>query len=366
MTYDLIVIGGGPAGCSAAISAARAGHQVLLLESGHYPRHRVCGEFVSAESLALLSDLLSADKRGLVDNSPRISQSRVFIDAAPLHLPIEPAAASIPRFDLDRALWESSLDTGVDARQGYWVRVLRGAGPFCVSANGERFEGKALINATGRWSFLTSTSTRSRAAKDRWIGVKAHFVEKDPSPTVDLYFSDGGYCGVQPVSMQPQNRSAQLVNACAMFRADVATDLSDIFAAHPGLRERSRNWQRATDVVRTSPLVFHNAEPVQGTLLQVGDAATFVDPFIGDGISLALRSGALAVKCLASFLQGAGTLTEAATQYEKRYTERLARVFRASSMFRKLLRVPSIIRRPAMSLLQHSPSLTRQIVRATR
>ncbi len=321
---------------------------------------------MSAESLALLSDLLSADKRGLVDNSRRISQSRVFTDAAPLHLPVAPAAASIRRFELDRALWESCLEAGVDARQGYTVRVLHGAGPFCVGANGEHFEAKALINATGRWSFLTSTSARSRAAKDRWIGVKAHFVEKDPSPTVDLYFCDGGYCGVQPVSMQPQHGSEQLVNACAMFRAEVATDLGDIFAAHPALRERSRNWQIATDVVRTSPLVFHRAEPVQGTLLQVGDAATFVDPFIGDGISLALRSGAFAVECLASFLQGAGTLTEAAAQYEKLYMERLARVFRASSIFRKLLRVPSIIRRPAMSLLQHTPSLTRQIVRVTR
>ena len=366
MTYDLIIIGGGPAGCSAAISAARAGHHVLLLESGRYPRHRVCGVFVSAESLALLSDFLSADKRRLVDNAPSISQSRVFTDATPLHLPIEPAAASIPRFDLDRALWDSCLDAGVDARQGHTVRVLQGTGPFCVTANGERFEAKALINAAGRWSFLTTTSTRSRAAKDRWIGVKAHFVEKDPSPTVDLYFCHGGYCGVQPVSRQPQDASAQLVNACAMFRADVATDLGDVFAAHPALRERSRNWQIATDVVRTSPLVFHRAEPVQGTLLQVGDAATFVDPFIGDGISLAMRSGALAVECLASLLQGAGTVTEAATQYEKLYMERLARVFRASSIFRKLLRVPSIIRRPAMSLLQHTPSLRRQIVRVTR
>jgi len=56
--YDLIVIGGGPAGSAAAIAAARAGAQVLLLERGRYPRHKVCGEFVSAESLDLLSTLL--------------------------------------------------------------------------------------------------------------------------------------------------------------------------------------------------------------------------------------------------------------------------------------------------------------------
>lgn len=366
MTYDLIVIGGGPGGCSAAITAASAGAHVLLLESGRYPRHRVCGEFVSAESLALLSELLSGENRDLIDGAPRISQSRVFADGAPLHLPIEPAAASIPRFDLDLALWESCLEAGVDARQGCPVRYFHGDGPFTVNANGERFAAKALVNAAGRWSFLTSSAIRDRASEDRWIGVKAHFAEKNPSPTVDLYFCEGGYCGVQPVSPQGMNGGTQMINACAMFRADVATDLPEILAAHPALCERSLEWQTAMEPVRTSPLVFHKPEPVQGTMLQVGDAATFVDPFIGDGISLALRSGALAAKCLAGFLEGVCTLRASAAHYEELYTRRLAPVFRASSVLRNLLRFPSIIRRPAMSLLQHTPALTRQIVRMTR
>jgi flavin-dependent dehydrogenase len=151
-----------------------------------------------------------------------------------------------------------------------------------------------------------------------------------------------------------------------MFRADAATDLPDIFASHPALRERSQSWQITTEPVRTSPLIFHKPEPVQGTMLQVGDAATFVDPFIGDGISLALRSGALAATCLAAFLQGSGTMKESAARYEQMYMRQLAPVFRASSVIRNLLRVPSIIRRPAMSLLQHTPALARQIVRMTR
>lgn len=366
MTYDLMVIGGGPAGCSTAITAARAGARVLLLERGHYPRHRVCGEFVSAESLNLLSDLLSDATRELVRNAPRISQSRVFADGAPLHLPIDPPAASIPRFDLDRALWDSCIKIGIDVRQGYPVRFIHGDGPFTVRANGENFEARALVNAAGRWSFLTSTAVRARATNQRWIGVKAHFMEKNPSPTVDLYFCDGGYCGVQPVSPQGGNAGMGTINACAMFRADIATNLPDIFATHPALRERSRDWQIATDPVRTSPLVFHKPEPVQGTMLQAGDAATFVDPFVGDGISLALRSGALAAVCLNAFLRGACTLTDSATRYSQRYRQHLAPVFRASSMLRNLLRVPPLIRRPAISLLRHTPSLTRQIVRMTR
>src|SRR5271157_4529059 len=98
---DLIVVGAGPSGCSAAITAARTGASVLLLERGHFPRHRVCGEFVSAESLDLLQNLLTPAHHGLITKAPRISRGRIFVDAAELHAEITPPAASITRFDLD-------------------------------------------------------------------------------------------------------------------------------------------------------------------------------------------------------------------------------------------------------------------------
>ena len=80
MPYDLIIIGGGPAGTSAAISAARGGASVLLLDRGRFPRHKVCGEFVSAESLSLLTDLLDQEHSALLPEAVRISAARVFLD----------------------------------------------------------------------------------------------------------------------------------------------------------------------------------------------------------------------------------------------------------------------------------------------
>ncbi len=78
----------------------------------------------------------------------------------------------------------------------------------------------------------------------------------------------------------------------------------------------------------------------------VGDAAGFVDPFVGDGISLALRSGALAAKCLAPFFAGESSLPEAATQYRELYAESLLPVFRASSKIRQMLKLPRTVRKP--------------------
>jgi 2-polyprenyl-6-methoxyphenol hydroxylase-like FAD-dependent oxidoreductase len=246
------------------------------------------------------------------------------------------------------------------------VQSVEGEGPFEVSTATQVFRARAVVNAAGRWSFLSSPETRARATAERWIGVKRHFREAQISSAVDLYFFEGGYCGVQPVSIEGSNRSGQIVNASAMVRADVATDLADVFDLHPALRSRSQGWEPVTEQVTTSPLVFHKPEPLLGRVLQVGDAATFVDPFIGHGISMALRSGELAAECLQTFYQGASSLERAADEYEELYLKRLAPVFRASSVLRRLLQFPAMVRRPAMSLLQHTPVITRQIVRMTR
>src|SRR6266404_2265904 len=106
--YDLIIIGGGPAGTSAAITAARGGAGVLLLERGRFPRHKVCGEFVSAESLGLLSELLHHDHAPLLRDAVRIPQARVFLDGRIVQTVVDPPAASIARLDLDAALWHSA------------------------------------------------------------------------------------------------------------------------------------------------------------------------------------------------------------------------------------------------------------------
>ena len=373
MIYDLIVIGAGPAGCATAISAARDGARVLLLEAGRFPRQKVCGEFVSAESLGLLESLLVGNERALLFNAPRIGKTRVFADCPEVAAEITPSAASIARFDLDCALWRSAVQSGVTAQENCAVQSLEGpnatppnrSDTFRVVTRNESFEGKALVNATGRWSFLTSAATRARAPKDRWVGIKAHFYEGDTPSSVDLYFFSGGYCGVQPVSA-PKNGSGWLINACAMVQANVATDLAEVLESHPALRERSASWIPVMQPVSTSPLIFHEPEPVRDGMLQVGDAATFVDPFIGDGISLALRSGNLAAHCLEPVLSNRSSLQPAAAEYEREYRRRLAPVFRASSHLRDFFNLPGVFRRPVISLLRYTPAITRQLVRMTR
>jgi len=182
--FDMIVIGGGPAGSAAAITAARGGARVLLLERGRLPRHKVCGEFVSAESLELLGSLLHGQHLAVLNDAARISRTRLYVDGRMIGAVVDPPAASIARFDLDAALWESAYLAGVDARQQVTVREIGGRGPFRICSSDGEFESRAVINASGRWSNLNGTA----AAEQKWVGLKAHFAEPSPEPSVDLYF----------------------------------------------------------------------------------------------------------------------------------------------------------------------------------
>lgn len=359
MLYDLIIIGGGPAGTSAAISAARQGASVLLLERGRFPRHKVCGEFVSAESLSLLRDLLDLQHAALLHDAVRIPRARMFLDGRILHASVDPPAASIARFDLDAALWHSAESAGVYARQQATVQSVGGSRPFRIVTAGKEFEARALVNASGRWSNLNLAPAENGARSEKWLGVKAHFAEPVSEPSVDLYFFDGGYCGVQPVG-------AGRVNASAMVRADVASSLPEVFARHPELRERSRIWTLVSDPVSTSPLIFRHPQPERDGILMAGDAAGFVDPFVGDGISLALRSGSLAARSLKSFLAGEASLNDAVRSYSQAYKESLLPVFRTSSKIRRMLVLPGYLRKPVLSFLESSPAITNYLVRKTR
>jgi flavin-dependent dehydrogenase len=366
--YDLIVIGGGPAGSAAAITAARDGARVLLLERGKYPRHKVCGEFVSAESLGILTSLL--EQTSFLESrpvpSPKITQGKLFIDGSVLEAPIDPPAASIPRIELDAALWNAAIGAGVDARQQQSVLNVAGDGHFIVSTVADRFEARSVINASGRWSNLSTINfPETNGSSAKWLGLKAHFTEPRISSSVDLYFFEGGYCGVQPLGRDSHTGESR-INACAMVRSDVASSLDQALSLHPALQDRSSRWKQLTEMVATSPLIFRKPNPVCDGILLAGDAAGFVDPFIGDGISLALRSGVMAASSLQRFFAREQSLAEALQSYCLEYSRELMPVFRMSSRIRRLFSLPAAVRMPLAHFFQHAPALTRYLVQKTR
>jgi 2-polyprenyl-6-methoxyphenol hydroxylase-like FAD-dependent oxidoreductase len=195
--------------------------------------------------------------------------------------------------------------------------------------------------------------------------LKSHFAEESPAPTTDLYFFDGGYCGTQPVGLGDEPATSRIV-VCSIVRADVATCLEEVFAREPRLHERSRGWKALSDPISTAPLIFREPCPEKDGVLQAGDAAAFVDPFVGDGIALALRGGALASESLGGFFQGKIDLEEATAAYRKAYEERILPVFRASSFLRRMLALPFGVRWPMLRVMETFPLIPRIMMGWTR
>jgi len=356
MVYDVVVIGGGPAGSAAAITAARGGARVLLLEKGEYPRHKVCGEFVSSESLALLGWLLGAGQSELQNDAVEIRKARLHIHGRSVEAVIEPASASITRFRLDDTLWHAAEKSGTDCRQRVDVdHIGRSDELFEIVSTYGTFLARAVVDAAGRWSRLRKTPV---PLGPRWVGFKAHYRSEESEPVTSLFFFPGGYCGVQPVS-------EGVLNVCAMVRSDRASSLEHVFGIDPELLSDSRQWKRAVAPVSTSPLVFCPPVPVRGEVMCAGDAAGFIDPFVGDGISLALRTGSAAASALLGFVKGEQPLAAALAQYEQEYTTRFAPLFRNSARLRRLLCLPRALTLAAVAALQ-VPAVANYVVRRTR
>lgn len=347
--------GAGPAGAACAITASRGGARVLLLEKDRFPRHKVCGEFVSPESLDLLEWLLGGAR---FQDRPTVGGSRIFYRERQARLPIAPAARSVSRSELDLELLQAARRAGVRAEEGVVIQKVERSAVFTVTTLTGTFAARAVVNATGRWSQIGRPAGDPKINREKWIGVKAHFTEDHPPPTVDLYFFDGGYCGVTPMSDMS-------VNACALVRADVAHSIDQVLELHPELRRRSRAWRPLFTPLTTSGVHFQPPRTESGGMMLAGDAAAFIDPYTGDGISLALHSGALAAKAMLSFLKGDATLDQAHADYRKSYFRHLAPAFRHSAWVRRVLTAPPWIRSMALSLAGTKP-MARALVGGTR
>jgi flavin-dependent dehydrogenase len=351
--YDLIIVGAGPAGSACAITSARAGARVLLLEKDKFPRHKVCGEFVSPESLHLLQWLLGGIR---FEANPCIGSARVFSGRKSIAIPIAPAARSIPRFELDNELLRAARSVGVVAEEGVTVKEVLPGESFTVVTSGQSFRARAVVNASGRWSQLTQHP--ASGGKEKWIGLKAHFREQAPPSSVDLYFFQGGYCGVQAVG-------ENAINACAMVRASAARTLDDVLNLHPELQRRSRNWQPLFPPITTSQLHFRRPQTESQGMLLTGDAAAFIDPFAGDGISLAMHGGTLAAQKLLPFFRNQCSLEEARERYALEYNRELAPTFRNAARVRMALSAPAFIRSMLLSLAA-TPAIAKALVNSTR
>jgi flavin-dependent dehydrogenase len=269
---DVIVIGGGPAGSSAAIRLAEIGMKVRLYEKTHFPRKKLCGGFLSPESLQDLGPLGIMDALIQAGALP-ISRAKISSPSgAHAETPLPAPALSISRERLDTLLLEKATAAGVDVRHG---------------TDGRGHEGEAAwtVVATGR----------QPGPGTRYYGLQAFFEGiSGVTDQVEIDLVESGYVGLA-------RQEGGLINVCALTTRQVFTESgpsSDVILArwatqNPLLAEHLADARRVSMWQAVGPVSMGLRRLAEPRKLYVGDAACVVDPFAGEGIAMGLHSAAL-------------------------------------------------------------------------
>jgi flavin-dependent dehydrogenase len=406
MRYEVIIVGGGPSGTSAAIRLAQAGVRVLVLESKHMPRHKLCGEFIAPECYPTLSRL-GVKHRVLSEGSPIATLSLISASGRQVNAAVGGIsddggfATGLSRARFDQILFDRAREVGATCMEGFAVkRCLFDQDAPCgvealslVDGQSHTFRAGVVIDASGRNSRLSLGDGERKGGRQgsRLYAFKSHFTRvENIRDQVELYFFRQGYGGLSRVE-------GGLVNLCFIANerivkqagGDFTEILNRTVLQNPVGQERLAFAEIEGKWHSTGPLMFGSRRLSRDGVIAVGDAAGMIDPFTGTGIQMALRTGEMAANAVLAAFAGerAYAGSEALAGYSEQFlppvqnrAEMLRRALDSYSRlydqeFRRRMNASSLLRSAAFSplaanalgmLLARMPRLAARILRATR
>lgn len=287
-----LIIGGGPAGASAAIRLAQAGAAAVVVERSARPHDKVCGDFLTSEAVTALASLgVHPDSLG----AAAIREVRIVlgerIAAARLPFP----AVGLTRRALDEALLARAVAYGAEVRRGVTVRSLVSAGSgFRVATSGGLQTAEAVFLATGKHDLRGVARPRSR----RTVGLKAYVRLEDRAraelgEAVEIVLVPGGYAGLQMVE-------GGVAVLCALLSDGrlAGGGLAGVVSSTPHLGRRLQGaaWLNGRPLAVAGMPYGYVAAAAQGGLFRLGDQAAVMPSFAGAGVAIAVATGVAAAR----------------------------------------------------------------------
>lgn len=288
MDVEYAILGGGIAGLAAAIRLTELGIQPLIIESGHYPSHKVCGEFFSPSCLPLLK------KWGI--DPILLPQAHIYAGSKQIEFSFPQPAGSLSHLTLDPLLAQRAVSQGAVLLTKTKVEDLKpafhsSATHQLILSSGETVKAKHLLIATGRLPALSSIRPPIR-----YIGFKTHWSGIEEQPRLEMFALPGSYLGLSPIENGKYNVAclASVKRVCEFSSPE--RYIETLIKEHPILSERLvmggnllGTWLQAS-----VPRFGYKKVPDWPASYFIGDAISTIPPACGGGLAFALASGYLA------------------------------------------------------------------------
>jgi menaquinone-9 beta-reductase len=356
--FDVAIVGAGPAGSSAAISLARRGYAVALIDKEQFPRDKLCGDFVNPAIWPIYRDL-GVNNEILARNHEKISAIRVTSFSGeeailPISKQIHDASfgLSIHRRDLDYVLFQAALRDGVIVLQKRWIKKLsKEPEGWHIHAQhesvNETFRSKILIGADGRNSWVAHHTGlhRNTLSGGKAVGLQFRLKNFHKIPgRVEIHVFPGGYAGL----VQLGDGTANLCLSVTRDHlprgrlADLPAELG--LSENPFLRELLRNAEFSQEARSTFPVYFPPRRAYDERILLIGDAAQVIEPVTGEGVYFATVSGLIAAQTVDKCFQRGDFSAAQLSACERSFTRTVWRRRKLNRVIQYLIYRPALLR----------------------